>query len=329
VKATERTPLGETGLTVTRLGLGTVPIGGLYAAVSDEQAHAVVERAWEHGVRFFDTAPLYGYGLSEQRLGHVLRGKPRAEAVISTKVGRLLRADAAPDAAQASNWHDVPDLRPVFDFSREGVLRSVEESLQRLGLERVDALLIHDPDDAFADALEAAYPALDRLRAEGSIAAVGVGMNQWEMLEEFARRGRFDCFLLAGRYTLLDQSGLESFLPLCLREGVAVIAGGVYNSGILAGPDQSPRYDYRPADGQRVGQVMRIREVCERHGVPLKAAAIRFPLGHPAVSCVVVGCRSPEEVDENVEMFGTPTPEELWDDLRSEGLLGADVPVPA
>jgi D-threo-aldose 1-dehydrogenase len=328
LKATDRAPLGGTELTVTRLGLGTVPLGGLYEAVSEEQAHAVVERAWQRGLRFFDTAPLYGHGLSEQRLGHVLRDKPRGEAVISTKVGRLLRSGAPADPAQRDNWRGVPDLNPVFDFSREGVLRSFEESRERLGLERVDAVLIHDPDDAYSEALAGAYPALAQLRGEGSIAAIGVGMNQWQMLEAFGRDGAFDCFLLAGRYTLLDQSGLDTLLPLCQREGISIIAGGVYNSGILADPDHAPHYDYRPAGATRVEQVRRIREICERHGVALKAAAIRFPLGHPAVTCVIVGCRSPEEVDENVDMFETPIPEELWNDLRAAKLLGSGVPVP-
>jgi D-threo-aldose 1-dehydrogenase len=258
----------------------------------------------------------------------VLRDKPRAEAVISTKVGRLLRRAAPADPAQKDNWRGVPDVNPVFDFSHDGTLRSFEESRERLGLERVDALLIHDPDDAFSEALAGAYPALARLRDEGSITAVGVGMNQSEMLEAFARHGTFDCFLLAGRYTLLDQSGLNTLLPLCEREGISIIAGGVYNSGILADPEHAPHYDYRPAEAARVEQVRRIRAICDHHAVPLKAAAIRFPLGHPAVSCVIIGCRSPEELDENVEMFETPIPEELWDDLREAKLLGRDVPVP-
>ena len=328
MQATDRVSLGGAALTVTRLGLGTGPIGGLYKAVSDEQAHAVVERAWQHGLRFFDTAPLYGHGLSERRLGRVLRDKPRAEAVVSTKVGRLLRRDPSAEPPDESIYRGVPDLSPVFDFSYDGVLRSFEESRERLGLARVDVLLIHDPDDAFSEALEGAYPALDRLRADGSIAAVGVGMNQWQMLEEFARRARFDCFLLAGRYTLLDQSGLHTLLPLCLREGIAILAGGVYNSGVLADPDSSPHFDYKPADRALLERVQKLREICSRHDTPLKAAAIQFPLGHPAVKCVVVGCQSSQEVDENIEMFETVIPQELWDDLRTAGLLGANVPVP-
>lgn len=313
---------------VTRLGLGTVPLGGLYDPVSEQQAHAVVERAWQLGLRFFDTAPLYGYGLSEQRLGHVLREKPRADAVVSTKVGRLLRTDGPADPSQAGIWHGAPDLSAVFDFSYDGVMRSYEESRERIGLERVDVLLIHDPDNSFDEALAGAYAALDALRADGAIGAIGVGMNQWEMLQAFAGVGRFDCFLLAGRYTLLDQSGLDSLLPLCLREGIGVIAGGVYNSGILADPEQAPWFDYRPAEQARLIQVERIQQVCARHDVPLKAAAIKFPLGHPAVTCVIVGCRSPEEVEENVEMFATRIPDAFWDDLRSAGLLGPNVPVP-
>ena len=328
MNATDRVPLGATALTVTRLGLGTVPIGGLYEPVTEEQAHAVVERAWQHGLRFFDTAPLYGHGLSEQRLGRVLRDKPRDEAVISTKVGRLLRRVPSAETPEESIYRGVPELSPVFDFSYDGVLRSFEESRERLGLDRVDVLLIHDPDDAFSDALEGAYPALDRLRADGSIAAVGVGMNHWQMLEEFARCARFDCFLLAGRYTLLDQSALDSLLPLCLRERIAIIAGGVYNSGVLADPDSSPHFDYKPADAALLERAQKIRDICSLHGTPLKAAAIQFPLGHASVKCVVVGCRSPQEVDENIEMFETVIPQELWEDLRTAGLLGAKVPVP-
>ncbi len=326
--ATDRIRLGGTALTVTRLGLGTGPIGGLYEPVSEEQAHAVVERAWHHGLRYFDTAPLYGHGLSERRLGRVLRDKPRDEAVVSTKVGRLLRHDPSAAPPAESIYRGVPDVSPVFDFSYDGVLRSFEESRERLGLDRVDLLLVHDPDDAFSDALEGAYPALDRLRADGSIAAVGVGMNQWQMLEDFALRARFDCFLLAGRYTLLDQSAVDSLLPLCSREGIAVVAAGVYNSGVLADPSRSPHFDYKPADGALLERVHRIREICDLHGTPLKAAAIQFPLGHPAVKCVLVGCRSPREVDESIEMFETVIPQEFWEDLRTAGFLDASLPVP-
>ena len=298
---------------MTRLGLGTAPLGGLYEAVSDDDGHQVVEAAWDAGIRFFDTAPLYGSGLAERRLGAVLRGKPRDEFVLTTKVGRLLRADAAPDPNQS--FKGIPPLNPIFDFSYDGVMRSVEESLSRLGLDRVDVLLIHDPDDHFAEALSGAYRALDRLRSEGTIAAVGAGMNQAEMLVRFAHEADFDCFLLAGRYTLLDRVGARELLPLCLERDIAVVAGGVFNSGILAGPGAGARYNYRPAPPDLVRRALELKEICERHGVDLKAAALQFPLQHPAIAAVLTGARTPTEMLENVRLFEAALPDELWREL--------------
>jgi D-threo-aldose 1-dehydrogenase len=300
---------------VTRLGLGTAPLGGLYQALSDEEGHRVVEAAWDAGIRFFDTAPMYGSGLAEQRLGTVLRSKPRSEFVLSTKVGRLLRGDAAPDPDQM--FKGLPPLNPVFDFSYDGVMRSVEESLSRLGLDHVDVLLIHDPDDYYEEALTGAYRALDRLRSEGTITAVGAGMNQAEMLNRFAREADFDCLLLAGRYTMLDQSGADELLPFCLEHGIAVIAGGVFNSGILADTRPGAHYNYRPASPELLERARRIKAICERHGVDLKAAALQFPFRHPAITSVLIGCRSVTELEENVRMFKSPIPAELWDELAS------------
>ena len=282
-------------------------------AVSDDEAHRVVEAAWNAGIRFFDTAPLYGHGLAERRLGAVLRTKPRDEFVLATKVGRLLRAGAPPEAGQS--YVDVPPVNPVFDFSYDGVMRSVEESLERLGLDRIDVLHIHDPDAHFEEALGGAYRALDRLRAEGSIGAVGAGMNQWEMPAQFARAADFDCFLLAGRYTLLDRSGARELLPLCLERGIAIIAGGVFNSGILANPRPGGTFNYQAAPPDVVARAQELAAICERRGVELKAAAIQFPLRHPAVASVLTGCRSVAEIDENVSLFETPIPEELWKEL--------------
>lgn len=310
---------------VRRLGLGTAPLGGLFREVTEEDAHAVVERSCELGLGMFDTAPLYGYGLAERRLGHVLADKPRADVVVATKVGRLLRPGAPSDDGP---FFGAPALKPVFDFSYDGALRSVEESLERLGLERVDILHIHDPDDHYEEALTGAYRALARLRSEGLVMAIGVGMNQAEMLADFARAANFDCFLLGGRYTLLDQSGFVELLPLCLELGIAVIVGGVYNSGILADPRRAQTFDNLPARGDVIARALRIEEVCTRHGVPLKAAAIQFPLGHPSVATVLTGCRSVDELEENVEMFQYDIPAALWDELRAEGLLTNDVPVP-
>jgi D-threo-aldose 1-dehydrogenase len=281
--------------------------------VSDDQAHRVIEAAWDAGIRYFDTAPLYGFGLSEQRLGAVLRTKPRDEFVISTKVGRLLRSDAAPEPGQA--WQGTPPVNPVFDFSYDATMRSVEESLNRLRLDRVDVLLIHDPDDHFDEALSGAYRALDRLRAERTVTAIGAGMNQAEMLARFAREADFDCFLLAGRYTLLDRTGAKELLPLCLERGIAVIAGGVFNSGILAESGSMRHYNYQQAPADVVSRAQRIKAICERHGVDVKAAALQFPLRHAAVVTVLTGCRSITELQENVRLFDTPISDELWKEL--------------
>jgi D-threo-aldose 1-dehydrogenase len=326
VNPREPVQLGRTSLSVTRLGLGTAPLAGLYEEVAEEQALQVIERAWETGIRHFDTAPLYGHGHAEIRLGKALHDKPRDEFVLASKVGRLLRADAPPEPGQL--FRGVPAVNPVFDFSYDGVMRSVDESLERLQLERIDILHIHDPDNHFEEALHGAYRALDRLRSEGVIRAVGAGMNQAEMLVRFAREGNFDCFLLAGRYTLLDQVAIKELLPLCVERGIAIIAAGVYNSGILADPKPGARYNYVPAPQELLERARRIRAVCDRHGVPLKAAAIQFPPAHPAVGCVVVGCRSVAQLDESREMFELEIPPALWQDLRAEGLLQKGVPTP-
>ncbi|HEX7264495.1 MAG TPA: aldo/keto reductase [Candidatus Dormibacteraeota bacterium] len=322
----ERVPLGRTALTVTRFGLGTAPLAGLFEAVEESRGVAVIERAWNSGIRSFDTAPLYGHGLAEIRVGKALKNKPRDDFTLATKVGRLLRADVPPEPGQS--FRGTPPVNPVFDFSYDGVMRSVEESLERLGLERIDILHIHDPDDHYPEALDGAYRALDRLRSDGVIRAVGAGMNQAEMLTRFAREANFDCFLLAGRYTLLDQVALKELLPECVERGIAIIAGGVYNSGILADPKQDAHYNYQTAPADLIVRARRILDVCTRHNVPLKAAAVQFPLGHPAVSCVVVGCRSVAQLDESIEMFEFKIPPALWDDLKSAGLLPENAPTP-
>jgi D-threo-aldose 1-dehydrogenase len=320
-------------VTVSRVGLGTAPLGGLYEEVSDEAARATIDRAWELGLRFFDTAPLYGHGLAERRLGGALHVRPREDVVVATKVGRLLRGNAPPDDSQLSGglerWPAAPSaVNPVFDFSYDGVLRSVAESLDRLGLERVDVLHLHDPDNHYELALRDGYRALDRLRSEGTIQAVGVGMNQVEMLLRFARAADFDCFLLAGRYTLLDQSALMELLPLCRKRGIAVIIGGVFNSGILADPRPGATYDYDVAPAELVERARRLAEVCERHAVPLKAAALQFPLAHPAVTSLLLGCRSVGELEEDLALLRAEVPAEVWEDLRRERLLPRDAPTP-
>jgi len=322
----ERVLLGRTALSVTRFGLGTAPLAGLFEEVPEDKALQIIDRAWDAGIRHFDTAPLYGHGLAEMRLGKALRDKPRDEFVLASKVGRLLRADAPPEPGQS--FRGTPPVNPVFDFSYEGVMRSVDESLERLQLERIDILHIHDPDNHYNEAVQGAYKALDHLRSEGVIRAVGAGMNQAEMLARFARDGDFDCFLLAGRYTLLDQVALNELLPRCVERGIGIIAAGVYNSGILADPKPGARYNYTAAPEPLLERARKIRTVCDRHGVQLKAAAVQFPLGHPAVNCVVVGCRSVAQLDESLEMFEVDIPAALWKDLKAEGLLHEGAPTP-
>ncbi|HEY8884703.1 MAG TPA: aldo/keto reductase [Chloroflexota bacterium] len=325
--------LGRSPLTVTRLGVGTVPIGGMFAEVSEETAAATLRRAYELGVRYFDTAPLYGHGVSERRLGEFLRTRPRQEFVVSTKVGRLLKEERPDDPQRLSvgfnPFQGAPLLFPTFDFTYDGAMRSVETSLIRLGLHRIDALLIHDPDDYPDEAMAGAYVALSKLRREGVVGAIGVGMNQAEMLARLAREGEFDCFLVAGRYTLLDQAALGELLPICVERNISVIIGGVYNSGILTDPQPGATFNYRPADAPWVAKAQRLKAVCERHGTPLMAAAIQFPLGHPAIATVLTGVRSPAEIEENDRLFRFPIPPELWHDLKAEGLLPEAAPTPS
>lgn len=318
MNVTERVPIGSTGIEVTRLGLGLAPIGGLYSPVSEQQARDTVEKAWDLGIRYFDVAPLYGNGLSETRAGAVLRDKPRESFVLSTKVGRLLRPGGA-DGQRI--WSESVDVTPVFDFTADGVARSYAESLTRLGLDRADLLHVHDPDEFFDQAVAEALPELVSLREQGRISGVSVGMNQTKMLVEFVRTGMLDSVLAAGRYTLLDQSAAEELLPLCLSFGVSVIAAGVFNSGILASPRPGATYDYGQASPDLISRALAIEEVCSSHGVPLRAAAIQFPLTSAAVTCVLVGARSPAEVADAVEMASVSIPSSLWDDLRSAGLL--------
>jgi D-threo-aldose 1-dehydrogenase len=328
----ERVRLGRSDVFVSRLGLGTAPLGNLFARVQDDDADATVTRSYEEGLRLFDTAPLYGSGLAEQRLGRALRAHRPGDYVLGTKVGRLLRAGAPPEPGQFHEgrplYMNTPPLNPVFDFSPDGVLRSLGESLERLGLERIDILQIHDPDAHYDEALGSAYPTLDRLRQNGVIGAVGVGMNQVTLLARFARDAAFDCFLVAGRYTLLDQSALDELLPLCLEKRIGVIAGGVFNSGILAAPRPGATFNYLPAGPAMLARAQRLDAMCAAHGVPLSAAAIQFPLGHQAVTAVVVGCRSAAEVEQNVRMFRHRVPAQLWRDLRREGLLPPHAPAP-
>jgi D-threo-aldose 1-dehydrogenase len=319
--------LGRTGLSVTRLGVGLAPIGGLYADVGEQQARATVDRAWDRGVRLFDTSPLYGYGRSETRAGAALRD--RDDYVLSTKVGRVLEMTrpwhagspedrreapgAGPEESAAQDfWVGVdPEITPVFDFSASGVRRSFEESLGRLGRDRVDVVHLHDPDDHLEQAVAEAYPELVRLRDEGLITAIGAGANSGDVLAYLIERVDLDVVLMAGRYTLLDRSG-GALLDLAAERGVAVIAAGVFNSGILADPRPGATFDYVTADDELVNRALRLKKTAEGFGVPLRAAAIQFPLRHPAVASVLVGLRSPDEVDDAADMIDVPIPGELW-----------------
>ncbi|GAA0841106.1 aldo/keto reductase [Streptosporangium amethystogenes subsp. fukuiense] len=306
---------------VSRYGFGAAPIGNLFSEVGEDVARAAVDAAYEAGIRLFDTAPHYGLGLSERRLGAALADRPRDSYTLSTKVGRLLVPAEGPFGRDEQGF-DVPaDLRRVWDFSRDGVRRSLEESLARLGLDAVDIVLIHDPDDHWEQAVGEAYPALAELRDQGVVKAIGVGMNQAGMLARFVRETGVDMVMLAGRYTLLDQSGADELLPLCAGRGVSVLAAGVFNSGLLATHDPSGTYDYAPAPGPLLERARRIAAVCDRHGVTLPQAALAFPLRHPAVATVVVGARSATEVTRNAALTACPVPEELWADLAAEGLI--------
>lgn len=298
----------------TRLMLGTAPIGGLYAPVSDADARATLDAAWQAGIRAFDTAPHYGVGLAERRLGEFLSGQPRAEYAVSTKVGRLLVPSADP-VDGVDGFYDTPRLTRVWDFSRDGALRSIDESLGRLGLDRIDLALIHDPDDHAAQALDGAYPALHQLRSEGVVGAIGIGMNQPEIPAWFIARADLDCVLIAGRYSLLDTSAAAELLPECERRGVSVLAGGVFNSGILADPRPGARYDYQPAPPGLVERAQRIRAVCGSYGLPIGAVALAFTLRHPAVTAAVIGARTADEITEDVGYLELYVPEALFAEL--------------
>ena len=316
-------PLGRTSLEVTQFGLGTAALSWMYERTPRDEALATLRRAHELGVRFFDTSPMYGSGVSEARTGAVLQTLPRHSFVLSDKVGYAVYADTPlPD----ENQPDAPPS-PHQDWSYDGALRLIEGSLERLGLDHIDIMLLHDPDDAIEAALQGTYRALRRLRDEGVIKAIGAGMNYSHLLTRLAREAEFDCFLLAGRYTLLDQTALYDLLPLAQEQGVAIYVGGPFNSGILADPyTAQPHFNYSPAAHEWISKARRIDAVCQRHGVPLKAAAIQFPLGHPAVVSVLSGAASVAELEENIAMFRVPLPAALWDDLRSAGLLSADAP---
>jgi D-threo-aldose 1-dehydrogenase len=334
-----RAPSGA-AIPFTELGFGSAPIGNLYRAWNEEEAQAVLKEQWGAGIRYIDTAPLYGLGLSETRINHFLRGKPRESYVISTKVGRLLRACKPGERTGIGKFFDTPSRREAYDYSYDGVMRSLEFSLERLGIDYVDILFCHDIDvfthgstekrDAHIAAfMKGGYKALAKLREEKVVKAIGAGVNEWEAPEILARQGDFDIFLLAGRYTLLEQEALQSFLPLCEKRGIGIVIGGAYNSGILAsGPVKGAWYNYSEAPQPILDRAAKLQAVCESHGVKLVEAALRFPLAHPAVVCVIPGASKPEEVARNMQTLAAKIPPGLWKDLKAKGLIRKDAPVP-
>ncbi|MDQ3161715.1 MAG: aldo/keto reductase [Actinomycetota bacterium] len=316
--------LGANGPRVSQLGLGASAIGGLFTPVSEAEGLAVVGAAVELGISYVDTAPLYGLGRSERLIGQALRELPRDDVTVSTKVGRLLRDDPpVHEELPDGMWPDTGATKPVFDFSRDGILRSFEESLARLGLDRVDVLYVHDPHEHLDEAISAALPALAELREQRVLGAIGVGMGDADALARVVREADVDCILLAGRYTLLDRSGADELLPLCELADVAVVAGGVFNSGVLADPGDGARYEYAPAAADVVERARLMRGVCASHGVALPAAALQFPLRHPAVVTVLTGVRSVDELRQNVAHFDADVPEALWEELAGSKAVSA------
>ena len=306
----EKRRIGSTDVFVTELGMGGAPLG----RVSPENASESLRESFNQGIRYFDTAPLYGTGTSEKFFGKFLSKLDRRSFVLSTKVGRLIK-----DTGNEVNI--------TFNYKRDEILRSIEESLKRLDMDSIDIALIHDPDDHYDLALNEAFPTLDKLRSEGVIKAIGAGMNQWEMLADFARNADFDCFLVAGRYTLLDHTALNELMPLCLERGISLILGGPYNSGVLAsdlGSDTT--YFYDPAPRSIIDRAKKIKEICDIFDVPLKAAAIQFGLLHPSVASTIPGPRNSDEVQDNIEMLNVKIPSELWKELKRQDLIHQSCP---
>lgn len=336
-----RRTLGGSDVTVSALGLGGGGLGNLYQAISDDAALATIARALESGMRFIDTAPFYGFGLSERRVGQALRAWTGERIALSTKVGRLLvPTPPVPPGTMRHSFISSEPFEPVYDYSYDGVLHSHEESLRRLGVDRIDVLLCHDLGRrAHGDAhparlkefLEGGYRAMRRLREEGTVGAIGLGVNECEICIEVLASCELDCLLLAGRYTLLEQGALAELLPLCARRNVSVIVGGPFNSGILAmdAAAGGATYDYRAAPRAIIERVERIAAVCRAFNVALPCAALQFPLAHPQIAAVIPGCSSPEQAQRVVAWFNTRIPVEFWDALRSADLLDRAAPVPA
>ena len=328
---------GRVDLEVSAFGFGTAPIGNIFREIDEATSDAMIQTAWDRGVRYYDTAPMYGHGLSEHRTGHSLRWKTRDDFVLSSKVGRLLRP-AKRSEIEFAPWTNAGAFTMHFDYSYDGTMRAFEDSLQRMGLERMDICFIHDIDvftrgdeqpEVFAQAMDGSWRALEKLRDEGVVKAIGVGVNEWEVCHAALQARDFDCFLLAGRYTLLEQEALNDFLPLCEERGAAVVVGGGFNSGILAtGAVEGAKYNYAPAPPEIMDKVKKIEAVCADHGVPLPAAALQFVVAHPAVPSFIAGTRTVEQLENNLDWFSHPIPPAFWADLKAKGLLREDAPTP-
>ncbi|MFV0493121.1 MAG: aldo/keto reductase [Pseudorhodobacter sp.] len=337
MKPDSKVKFGRVDLEVTPFGFGTAPIGNIFREIDEETSDAMIQTAWDAGVRFFDTAPMYGHGLSELRTGHSLRWKGRDDFVLSSKVGRILKPARKADIDYAP-WTNAGRFTMHFDYSYDGTMRSFEDSLQRLNLERMDICFIHDIDvytrgneqpEVFRMAMDGAWKALSALRDQGVVKAIGVGVNEWEVCHAALQQRDFDCFLLAGRYTLLEQEALDGFLPLCAERGAAVVVGGGYNSGILAtGARAGAKYNYAPAPDDIMDRVRKIEAVCATYDVPLPAAALQFVVAHPAVPTFMAGTRTVEQLQQNLAWFSHPIPDQFWADLKARGLLREDAPTP-
>ncbi|MGE0117451.1 MAG: aldo/keto reductase [Dongiaceae bacterium] len=341
MRATDTRPLGRTKLRVTLLGLGTATLGNLYAPVTDADAAATLAAAFDSGLNFVDTAPFYGHGWSEHRVGEALRNRKRDGIVLSTKIGRLLQPKDPAKGIDGGVFAAVLPFEPMFDYSYDGVMRSLEDSLQRLGTHRVDVLLIHDvdrwthgsqeaSDRRIKEVMEGGYKAMVKLREAGVVGAIGTGLNEWDTCQTLAEISDLDCFLLAGRYTLLEQESLKTFLPLCANRKIGIFLGGPYNTGILAtGAVSGAMYNYAPAKPDILERVRKIEAVCRRHEVTIASAALQFPLAHPAVCAVIPGAKTAAEVKRNIATVEAPIPADLWAELKQEKLIAADAPVPA
>jgi D-threo-aldose 1-dehydrogenase len=318
------------GLPFTEISLGCSQLGNLYREMADDTARAIVDRAWQLGVRYFDTAPHYGLGLSERRLGAALSTRDADSYVVSSKVGRLLVPRAGLKTPDSEGFAVPATHRRVWDFTRDGIRRSVQDSLQRTGLAGLDVAYLHDPDDHMAEVLVTGYPALEEMRDEGLISAIGAGMNAAEPLARLVRETDVDLVMLAGRYTLLEQESLDELLPACTERGVGVVIAGVFNSGLLARdePDDTARYDYTDAPPMLLERARAIARICREHGTTLPAAALAFPLAHEAVVSVCVGASSPEQIERSLSLYRTGVPSSLWPELKKRGLLRPDAPTP-